>query len=75
METVGDIAITRNRYDIIVGDDRYLFYININSTPQRIFGFKLSSYRTCGHYFLSPEVWGYCESHLVEASTQAPDEV
>lgn len=58
---------------IEVGEDRFMFFPDINSFPQRIHGLNCVSFEACSSYELSDEVIEYASAHLVdEAPTGEP---
>lgn len=53
---------------IEVGEDRFMFFADINNTPQQIHGLNCVGFESCGHYNLSDEVLEYALAHVVDES-------
>lgn len=49
-------AILHNRDNVRIGDDRYIFIIDVNRNIDRIMGLRFGDYICCEHYVLSDEV-------------------
>ena len=48
-----------------IGEDEYIFFVDINRNPERIFGFRAHSYRNCGEYLINREIEQHIEAHMV----------
>jgi len=49
---------------VLIGDVRYIFMVDINHSPERIYGFLPESFRTCSEYDLDPKILSYLEARL-----------
>ena len=60
--------VDRTAHTIEVGEDRFMFFVNINDHPEMIHGLTCVGFESCGNYDLSDEIIGYATSHLVKES-------
>ena len=58
--------IERGENKVIVNDTKYIFIIGMHVSIEKIHGYLIDSYYTCGEVFLSDEVLEYLESHKGE---------
>jgi hypothetical protein len=58
--------VDRTAHTIEVGEDRFMFFVNINDHPEMIHGLTCVGFESCGNYDLSDEVIGYATSHLIK---------
>jgi len=55
--------VVRYSDTIFVDNDRYIFMVDINRSPERICGLIAESFRTCPEYELDPEIVSYFRTH------------
>lgn len=49
-------SIIHNRDRVCIGEDRYIFFIDINRNIDRMMGLRFDDFRCCEHYRLNDEV-------------------
>jgi CO dehydrogenase/acetyl-CoA synthase delta subunit len=54
----------RKEKEIVLGDNRWIFYTDINQNPHQILGMKVSSWRQCPNCGISDTVRAYLDSHM-----------
>jgi len=57
--------VVRYSDTVFVDNDRYIFMVDINRSPERIRGLIVESFRTCPKYELEldPEIVSYLKAH------------
>lgn len=58
--------VDRTAHTIEVGEDRFMFFVNINDHPEMIHGLTCVGFESCGNYDLSDEIIGYTKAHLIK---------
>jgi hypothetical protein len=58
--------VDRTAHTIEVGEDRFMFFVNINDHPEMIHGLTCVGFESCGNYDLSDEIIRYAKAHLVK---------
>ena len=56
-------SVNKINNTIIYMDETYWFIVGINEHPEKIKGFNITSWRTCGRIVLEPTVWDYLKTH------------
>ena len=46
-----------------IGEDEYIFFVDVNRNSERIRGYIVDSFRCCDEYQISNEIRHYVESH------------
>lgn len=57
-------AVNSTSHEIISGDNRFLFFTNINDFPEKIHGLSFVGFEVCSSYDLSDKVLAYIVSHI-----------
>jgi hypothetical protein len=58
--------VDRTAHTIEVGEDRFMFFVNINDHPEMIHGLTCVGFESCGNYDLSDEIIRYAKAHLIK---------
>jgi hypothetical protein len=58
--------VDRTNFKIEIGDDRFLFFSNINDSPEKLCGLTCVDFNTCANYQLSDEVLAYVLAHQIK---------
>ena len=56
-------SVNKAKQAIISGDETYWFIVGINEHPEKLYGFNVNSWRTCGRVFLELPVLSYLKAH------------
>ena len=61
---IGEKVIFKGDSELLCKEDRYLFIVDVNKNPERIFGLLITDYRRCEHYLVHKRVLQYCDTHI-----------
>lgn len=48
---------------VVINKEKYVFLIDVNSHPERLYGFIIDSYKVCPNYKLNDRIMQYLQTH------------
>ena len=59
-------VVNHSSHEITVGNNRFLFFTNINDFPEKIYGLTFVGFEVCSSYDLSDKVLAYLAGNIIK---------